>query len=124
MSKPKVLITGASSGVGLSLVGYLAERFEVIALARRTFPLDCFEGVSAYSVDLSNLGEAGSAIDSIMAEHGDISYVINNAGVMVQSHVELYDFQELERSININALAPTLILQKLLPCMKIITLVG
>ncbi len=33
--KPKILITGASSGVGLALANYLKQKYQVIVAARR-----------------------------------------------------------------------------------------
>lgn len=120
--KKNILITGASSGVGLSLSHYLSIKFHVIAIARRLDNMkNEFEGnknIKAYRVDLANHEEVESAIDGILDTHGDIPYLINNAGVNVKSSIDDLSFEKIMQSLQVNAISPIMILQKLLPKMK------
>lgn len=121
--RPKILITGASSGVGQALTTHLKEQFHVIAAARRYERLEKQFGkdeyVSCYQVDLSNKNELGLFIDRVVREHGYIPFLINNAGVNEPG--ELCDLppETLMHSFNTNAYAPMLLMKKLLPEMKI-----
>ena len=117
-----VLITGASSGVGLSLTHYLAGRFHVLAAARSIEKLRVEFGgnpcVTTYCLDLAELDAVGITLDSMLAEHGSIPYVINNAGINVRSTLQELGEADLQRSLRVNAVAPALIMQRLLPSMK------
>lgn len=118
----RLLITGASSGVGLSLAEHLAERFEVIAVARR---LERMEeklgkraGVTLRRADLSQPCEVTRLMEWINAEYGYIPYVINNAGVNIRGTIEALSPDQMTHSLMVNALAPLAILRGLLPEMK------
>ncbi len=118
----KILITGASSGVGLSLCRYLSGRFFVIAVARRIDKMrQEFSGndnIVTYKADLSNSTEVDNLMDTILKNHGYIPYVINNAGVNIQSSVEGLDLNKVLQSLNVNAISPLIIMKTVLPKMK------
>lgn len=117
-----VLITGASSGVGLSLAGHLAGGYRVIALARRVERIrEAFRGnpaVEAVRTDLSDAADTARALGDIIARFGFIPYLINNAGVSVKAGVEDLEAEQAARCMQVNALSPLLIMQKLLPGMR------
>ncbi len=74
--KDLILITGASSGVGLSLARHLSSRFHVVAVARRIEKLGQEfknnENVTSYKIDLSDADEAEKGIDRILKDWGFI----------------------------------------------------
>ena len=117
-----VLITGASSGVGKALAIHLSKQYSVIALARRKQVMDknfkSHDNISSYEVDISDKDTLDRVLDSILEDHGTISYLINNAGVMVAEGLEDLPLETLEQSIHINALAPLDIMKKLIHGMK------
>jgi 3-oxoacyl-[acyl-carrier protein] reductase len=120
--KENILITGASSGVGLSLSHYLSKRFHVIAIARRLDKMrkefEGIEDVSLYRADLANQGEAEGVLDEVTGKHGDILHVINNAGVNIKASLEELTFEKVMQSLQVNAISPILMLRKLMPRMK------
>ena len=90
MSKPRVLITGASAGIGRALAGvYAAEGWDLILTARRKAPLEALarELGAAHGCDarviLADLGAEG-AVDPLLAEiraQGlTVDGLVNNAG--------------------------------------------
>lgn len=120
--KDLILITGASSGVGLSLARHLSSRFHVLAVARRMERLKSeFKGnekVTPCRIDLSAADEAEQGIDRILKDWGPISYLINNAGVNIKASLPELKPEDLKRSLQINALSPAMIMRKCLREMK------
>lgn len=117
----RLLITGASSGVGRSLTHYFAPTFEIIAVARRLrameYEFGSYDNVTPYEADLSRTEDVTLLIDQIRADHGSVSHAINNAGVNRRSAIANLSRDTLEESIQVNALAPLAIMQALLPAM-------
>lgn len=117
-----LLITGASSGVGLSLVHHLKDRFKVIAVARRIGSMReafaAYPNVYPYELDLSVDSEVAGVLEDMQLEHGSIPYLINNAGLNVAAPVSELETGDLYRSLMVNAVAPLVIMQSLLPSMR------
>lgn len=118
----KILITGASSGVGSSLVTHLRERFHVIAIARRLEKMtEMFGGdprVECHRVDIGCRQELERFMANLMLQHGSIPYLINNAGILVRESMEELRVEDIEQSLAVNAIAPHIILNALLPTMR------
>jgi len=117
-----LLITGASSGVGLSLAQYLSGKYEVIAVARRRERMQEALGdrsqVMLRQADLSQPDEVEQLIHWLKSEFGHIPYVINNAGVNIRNAIDVLSPDQMNRCMMVNALAPLAILRGLLPEMK------
>lgn len=116
-----VLITGVSSGVGLSLASHLSERLHVIGIARQLDlareRLGGTQNVSLYPADLRDLEAVERCLDTVIAEHGTPSRVVNNAGVNLPSRIADLDLGAFQDSLTVNCLAPTLVMRRLLPAM-------
>jgi short-subunit dehydrogenase len=122
MADSRLLITGASSGVGRSLVDYLKTRFEIIAVARRLSRMKHFfkgnEQVHCYGIDLADETVREEQIDGILDRHGPVPYLINNAGVHQSDRIEDVSQDDARYSFEVNAFAPLVLMQKLLPSMQ------
>lgn len=118
----RVLVTGASSGVGRSIVHHLKDRFEVIAVARRLGLMkEHFgenDGVHCYGVDLADASVLDARLDKIIARHGPVLYLINNAGINRAGQVEALSDEDVRQSFQVNAFAPLKLMQKVLPDMQ------
>lgn len=82
------LITGGSRGIGASLVRTLAGEGAQVAFTYRSSagPAEALvaelgEGVRAYQSDAADFAAAGELIKAVTADFGNISILINNAGV-------------------------------------------
>ena len=123
----RILVTGASSGVGEAAAKALAAKgAEVWLVARRLEELrrvageiaDAGGSVRIATCDLSE----GDQIDALVAEvleEGGIDVLINNAGHSIRRSLTLsFDrFHDVERMIAINYLGPVRLMMGLLPSM-------
>ncbi len=121
-SSPTLLITGASSGVGHSLVHYLQGRYTIIAVARRLDTMckafQTYPNVYPYALDLENVAQISEVVAELGRTHGPILHLINNAGVNVRAPVTELSLDTLQKSLSVNALAPFVLLQTLLEGMR------
>ena len=120
--KPRVIITGASSGVGLSIAKHLVNLYHPICISRRTHLVDralasnCSE-YSNYSCDLSCKYEIENILKIILDEHGDVFYLINNAACLTRQNTMDISIENLQYAFYLNCLAPILFMRSLLPAM-------
>jgi NAD(P)-dependent dehydrogenase (short-subunit alcohol dehydrogenase family) len=124
-----VLVTGASYGLGEATARLLArEGATVLAVARTAERLDeLVAGIEAdggravaYRADLSDFDAIGPLVDRMIAEHGGIDIVVNNAGKSMRRSLDLqYDrFHDFTRMVNVNYLGPVRLLLAVLPHMR------
>lgn len=124
-----VMVTGASSGIGAATARAAAQRgATVLLVARREHELaEVREEIEAgggtayaYACDLTD----GPAVDALVAEvlagHGSVDMLVNNAGRSIRRSLELsYDrMHDFERTMAINYFAPVRLMLGLLPAMR------
>lgn len=116
----KVLLTGASSGIGAHLCDLLVERgHTVIALSRTARAMADRAGLIAVDCDLADPDAVIRAFGEIAEAHPDIRVAINNAAF--QYGVPLtdpgFDPAPMAAEVAINLVAPALIAHRMLPAM-------
>lgn len=129
VSGKTVLVTGASFGLGEATAHLLARNgARVLVVARTAARLD--EVVAAiqadggqafaYPADLSDFDAIPVMVEKILAEHGGVDIVVNNAGKSMRRSLDLqYDrFHDFTRMTNINYLGPVRLMLALLPHMR------
>jgi NADP-dependent 3-hydroxy acid dehydrogenase YdfG len=104
-------ITGAGSGIGRALSLELARRGCAIALVdvndeRLSAVRDEIEAlggkVSTHQVDVSSRSQMEALPGQVLAEHGSVHILINNAGVSVNRSFALQDMDDIEWISGIN----------------------
>jgi NAD(P)-dependent dehydrogenase (short-subunit alcohol dehydrogenase family)/thioester reductase-like protein len=124
----RVVITGASSGIGEATALAVAAAGGVpILVARRA---DALESVKAeverrggqawvYSCDITDEESVGVLIKDLLADHDAIDMLVNNAGRSIRRSVKLsYDrFHDFERTMDINYYGAIRMILGLLPHM-------
>ena len=77
------VVTGASKGIGLAVTRALAdEGARVVAGARNPATLEDLAGVTAMSVDLSDVDGPGELVQRAVDEHGRLDILVNNVGAV------------------------------------------
>jgi short-subunit dehydrogenase len=122
----RVLVTGASSGIGAGLAEELARRGAIVGIcARRVDRLDeVLERCRRTSptsrrwvVDLSVADEVTRLADMALTELGGIDILVNNAGIPKRRHVTKLDPATVEAVMNVNYFSPVRLTLALLPHM-------
>ena len=123
-----VLVTGASSGIGKATAWKLAEAgAHVVTIARDKDQLDEavreFEvaglKLHAYVGDLADMASAQAVTQQVLAEHGAVDILINNAGRSIRRAIEnSYDrFHDFERTMQLNYFGCLKVTMEVLPKM-------
>lgn len=107
MTKPLIIITGASSGIGQSVAKLLAEKkFPLLLLARRIERLEALElpNTLCKEVDVTNLNQFQSAILEAENLYGPADCLINNAGVMLLGTMDSQNPEEWKKMLDVNVM--------------------
>ncbi len=77
----RVLVTGASKGIGLAVVrAFQAEGAEVVATARRSTPELVSTGAAFFPVDLATAEGPRRMVEEVLAADPRLDVLVNNAG--------------------------------------------
>ena len=122
----RVLLTGASAGIGAVLAPQLAVRGATVALVgRRADRLDSVlvacqassPASRAYPADLSDPAAAEALALQIAADLGGVDILVNNAGAPMRRKVQDLTVTELQQTMAINFESPVRMALALLPDM-------
>jgi len=120
VSKAKaVLVTGASSGIGLQIVETLSRNgFYVYAGARKAEDLkmlDAMDNVSAVRLDVTIDEDIAAAVDFVRKQGRGLWGIVNNAGVARYSPLLSGSESDFRYTFDINVFGPFRINQAFLP---------
>jgi NAD(P)-dependent dehydrogenase (short-subunit alcohol dehydrogenase family) len=125
----RVMITGASSGIGKAAALRVGEAGGIALLVARTpekleetkAEIEAAGGEAhIHRCDLSDLEDIDRMADEVIAEHGGVDVLVNNAGRSIRRSVALaYDrFHDFERTMQLNYFGALKLILKLLPGMR------
>ena len=123
-----VLITGGSSGIGLAAAHKFAEAGAITLICGRDQDKlndACKEAKAngysfeAYPVDIAEMGDCDRFIKQVVADHGGVDFLINNAGRSIRRAIESsYErFHDYERTMQLNYFGSLRVTMGLLPGM-------
>lgn len=82
-SKPVVLVTGATGGIGREISAMLVrDGWQVFGTGRNLSPGDSIPGATLFEMDLTSPGSVQAAVDRALVSAGRIDALVNNAGVI------------------------------------------
>jgi len=123
-----VVITGGSSGIGLSTAQRVAEAGAVTVIVARGEE-ELFKArdemkkaggkVFAYTADLADMADCDRLVATVLKEHGHVDVLINNAGRSIRRSIELsYDrFHDFERTMQLNYFGSLRLIMGFMPTM-------
>lgn len=119
----KVLLTGATSGIGYELTKQLCEKgFTVVASGRNEEKLSALKqdtGSEVVAADLSDAEQTVSLFNKAIELVGNVDVLINNAGMISRKcPIEEFTQEEFEEQYAINLRAPALLSREALKVMK------
>jgi NAD(P)-dependent dehydrogenase (short-subunit alcohol dehydrogenase family) len=129
VSGRQVLITGASSGIGKATALKVAAAGGVPLLVARN--VEKLEEVRAeivasggtayvYAGDISDMDDVERLLERVLADHGHVDMLVNNAGRSIRRSVALsYErFHDYERTMQLNYFGAVKLILGLLPAMR------
>lgn len=124
MENKKVwFITGASKGLGLTLVKKLLSKgYNVAATSRNLNDLSKavgeFENFLPLSVDLLSEKSVETAIGKTISKFGQLDFVVNNAGYGMLGALEELSDKESRENFDVNVFGSLNVIRKVLPQMR------
>ncbi|EKF74456.1 short chain dehydrogenase [Alcanivorax hongdengensis A-11-3] len=123
-----VMVTGATSGIGKASALKLARAGATVLVIARTaekleetlHEIEQLGGTAqAYSCDVSDLEDVDRLIKQVLADHGKVDVLVNNAGRSIRRSVaHAFDrFHDYERTMQLNYFGALRLIMDLLPTM-------
>ncbi|MGC8873617.1 MAG: SDR family NAD(P)-dependent oxidoreductase, partial [Chloroflexia bacterium] len=116
--KPVVLITGASSGIGLACARYLADRgYRVFGTSRH--PEACPpEPFPMIQMDVCDDASVLRGVEAVRERAGRIDVLVNNAGIGYGGAIEDTSLEEAHRQFETNFFGALRLCRAVLPIMR------
>jgi NAD(P)-dependent dehydrogenase (short-subunit alcohol dehydrogenase family) len=116
-----VLITGCSTGIGRATAIRLARAGHVVwATARREDAIADLRdaGCRTLALDVTDEASMTAAVDRVVAEHGAVGALVNNAGYSQSGAIESLPMAQLRRQFETNVFGLVRMCQLVLPGMR------
>lgn len=113
-----ILITGASSGIGLATAELFLQKGDIVyTLSRRPCPLNN-ERHHALTGDVTDEAQIRRAVDTILTYEKRIDVLVNNAGFGISGTVEFAPLTDAQRQMDVNFFGQVRLIQAVLPAMR------
>ncbi|QGN59163.1 SDR family oxidoreductase [Nostocoides sp. HKS02] len=107
--RPQVsIVTGAASGIGRAIAAELVARGSLVVIAdldgtaAQTAARELGPSAVAATVDVADAEAVRSLVDGVVAEHGRLDVMVNNAGVAIGGLLEELDERHWAKAIDVN----------------------
>ncbi|PZR20220.1 MAG: short-chain dehydrogenase/reductase [Flavobacterium psychrophilum] len=117
-------VTGASKGMGLTLVKLLLSRgYKVAATSRNAADLEkqvggSNENLLALGVNIADDQQVNDAIQKTVDTFGKLDVVVNNAGYAIYGAIEELSSQEFRQAIDVNLIGTTNVIRSAMPYLR------
>src|SRR3569833_3264455 len=118
-----IIVTGASSGIGLSPAEALTERGARVALVARSTAVieelaEWLPGSLPITADMTDFDRVRRAVKTAHDHYGRVDGLINNAGRSYAASVETIDPEAFDEIFHLNVLGPIVAMQAVIPIMR------
>ena len=123
MSHKKIIITGASRGIGFELVQLLAlQGHQVLALSRNATPLQKlqsdYKNITVLQVDISDENQHATISDFVKKDWSEVDILVHNAGKLINKSFSETTSQDFLEVYKVNVFAVTELTKTVLPFLK------
>lgn len=119
MSRKIAVVTGGTTGIGLSTVKILErEHYKVIVLGLTDFEVGTPTQAEFFHCDLRNASEIENVFQAIAKEYSSIDCLINNAGVLSYGSAVDLSEEQWDLVMDVNVKAPFLCAKYAIPLMS------
>jgi NAD(P)-dependent dehydrogenase (short-subunit alcohol dehydrogenase family) len=122
MTQQKAFITGASSGIGLETVKFLASKGWRVAATMRNpesvTELKDLPGVKVYALDVTKPDSVPSVVQTIWKDFAGIDVVINNAGYGAVGPLEGATEEQIQLQMDTNFMGTVRVMKAFIPLLK------
>jgi len=117
VSGKRVLLTGASGGLGQAIARELAGAgAHVILSGRRTDVLDDLASEIGGTVAPADLGDR-AAVHALAADHADVDILVSNAGLSASGLIDTWTEEQIDRALDVNLRTAIILARTLVPHM-------
>lgn len=117
MTKPAAtIVTGGSNGIGEAITNARLALGETVLNLDRTPPKNSSEA-QFINVDLAVNDSLHETLDEVVADYA-VTRVVNCAGVALLSLIEEFNEDDFRKSMELNVLAPAIIVNAVIPSMR------
>ncbi|MFZ6052209.1 SDR family oxidoreductase [Halocola ammonii] len=119
-SSPKsILVTGGSSGIGLSIAKYLSDKgFVVFGTSRKAKNGEKLENFTLVNMDVTSEESISEAIDYILKNNGPIDVLVNNAGLGIAGPLENTSDEEAKKVFETNVFGVLNVCRACIPILR------
>ncbi len=112
------LVTGGRQGIGRAIVDrFLAEGARVMTCGRGPRPGDLPDAVLWETTDVADKADVDALTDRVVAEFGELSILVNNAGVQIEKTIVETTDQDWDTLMGVNARGVFMLCRDCIPIM-------
>jgi len=120
MTKPRILVTGASSGIGRAIAGELIKfDYPILGIARysKNVPIE-HDNYVAVPLDLSDIDGLPEKLNALVGQYPDVHGIVFAAGRGQFGSLEEFSYPQIKSLMELNFLSQAYLAKAYLPLLK------